>query len=73
MSLDNNHDNWMDFMNLRKVTKVTEDWNKLRGLLNVKFNEKSGWFRFGGVKNGMFVLLDRKGEEFRTNQIFVSC
>ena len=48
-----------------------EQWKKLVDVINVKFNEKSGWFLFKGVENGMFVLAQRNGETFRTNQIFV--
>lgn len=50
-----------------------EQWENLINCLNVKFNEHSGWFTFKGVENGMFVLAQRNGETFRTNQIFVSC
>lgn len=56
---------------LKKVTKVTEQWNALKDAINVKFSEKSGWFLFKGIENGMFVLAQRNGETFRTNQIFV--
>lgn len=56
---------------LKKVTKVTEQWNALKDEINVKFSEKSGWYLFKGVENGMFVLAQRNGETFRTNQIFV--
>ena len=58
---------------LKKVTKIDPKWNNLKGQLNVKFSEKSGWYLFNGVSEDgkMFCLLDRKGEEFRTNQIFV--
>ena len=56
---------------LKKVTKVTEQWNALKDAINVKFSEKSGWYTFKGVKNGMFVLAQRNGETFRANQIFV--
>lgn len=48
-----------------------EQWKKLVDVINVKFTEKSGWFLFKGVENGMFVLAQRNGETFRTNQIFV--
>ena len=48
-----------------------EQWKKLVDVINVKFSEKSGWFLFKGVENGMFVLAQRNGETFRTNQIFV--
>lgn len=61
-------------MGLRKITNASDQgWNKLKNMLNVKFNKKSGWYKFRGVRNGMFVLLDRKGEEFLSNQIFVTC
>ena len=56
---------------LKKVTKVTEKWNEFKDMINVKFSEHSGWFLFKGVENGMFVLAQRNGETFRTNQIFV--
>lgn len=56
---------------LKKVTKVTEQWNALKDAINVKFSEKSGWYTFKGVENGMFVIAQRNGETFRTNQIFV--
>lgn len=56
---------------LKKVTKVTEQWNALKDIINVKFSEKSGWYTFKGVENNMFVLAQRNGETFRTNQIFV--
>lgn len=56
---------------LKKVTKVTEQWNALKNAINVKFSEKSGWYTLKGVENGMFVLAQRNGETFRTNQIFV--
>lgn len=56
---------------LKKVTKVTEQWNNLKDVISVKFSEKSGWFLFKGVENGMFVLAQRNGETFRSNQIFV--
>lgn len=56
---------------LKKVTKVTEQWNSLKDIINVKFSEKSGWYTFKGVENNMFVLAQRNGETFRTNQIFV--
>jgi len=55
---------------LKKVTKVTEQWNALKDAINVKFSEHSGWYTFKGVENGMFVLAQRNGETFRTNQIF---
>ena len=48
-----------------------EQWKKLVDVINVKFTEKSGWFLFKGVENGMFVLAQRNGETFRTNQMFV--
>lgn len=48
-----------------------EQWKKLVDVINVKFSEKSGWFLFKGVENNMFVLAQRNGETFRTNQIFV--
>ena len=57
--------------NLRKITKVTPEWDNLKSVINVKFNEHSGWYQFGGVKENMFVLVDRKGEEFRSNIIYV--
>lgn len=56
---------------LKKVTKVTEQWNALKDAIKVKFSEYSGWYTFKGVENGMFVLAQRNGETFRTNQIFV--
>lgn len=56
---------------LKKVTKVTEQWNNLKDMINVKFSEHSGWFLFKGIENNMFVLAQRNGETFRTNQIFV--
>lgn len=56
---------------LKKVTKVTEQWNALKDIINVKFSEHSGWYMFKGVENGMFVLAQRNGETFRSNQIFV--
>ena len=58
---------------LKKVTKVTEQWNALKNVINVKFSEHSGWYMFKGVENNMFVLAQRNGETFRTNQIFVRC
>lgn len=48
-----------------------EQWKKLVDVINVKFSEKSSWFLFKGVENNMFVLAQRNGETFRTNQIFV--
>ena len=48
-----------------------EQWKKLVDAINVKFSENSGWFLFKGVENNMFVLAQRNGETFRTNQIFV--
>lgn len=56
---------------LKKVTKVTEQWNSLKDIIKVKFSEKSSWYTFKGVENNMFVLAQRNGETFRTNQIFV--
>lgn len=56
---------------LKKVTKVTEQWNAFKNVINVKFSEHSGWYTFKGVENNMFVLAQRNGETFRTNQIFV--
>lgn len=56
---------------LKKVTKVTEQWKALKDAIDVKFSEKSGWYTFKGVENGMFVLAQRNGETFRTNQIFI--
>lgn len=58
---------------LKKVTKVTEQWNALKDAINVKFNERSGWYLFKGIENGMFVVAQRNGETFRTNQILVRC
>ena len=55
----------------KKVTKVTEQWNVLKDTINVKIAEHSGWYRFKGVENGMFVLAQRNGETFRINQILV--
>lgn len=48
-----------------------EQWKKLVDAISVKFSEKSGWYTFKGVENGMFVIAQRNGETFRTNQIFV--
>lgn len=56
---------------LKKITKISSDWNSLKGIIKVKFTEHSGWYQFGGVKENMFVLVDSKGEEFRSNQIYV--
>lgn len=56
---------------LKKVTKVTEQWNALKNVIKAKFSEHSGWYMFKGVENNMFVLAQRNGETFRTNQIFV--
>ncbi len=50
-----------------------DQWKKLVDVINVKFSEHSGWFLFKGVENGMFVLAQRNGETFRSNQIFVRC
>lgn len=48
-----------------------DQWKKLVDVISVKFSEKSGWYTFKGVENGMFVVAQRNGETFRTNQIFV--
>lgn len=48
-----------------------EQWNKLANVINVKFSEKSGWYTFKGVRDGMFVLGQRNGEVFSTNTIYV--
>jgi len=48
-----------------------EQWKKLVDVISVKFSENSGWYTFKGVENGMFVVAQRNGETFRTNQIFV--
>lgn len=56
---------------LKKITKISPEWDSLKGVIDVKFAEHSSWYQFGGVKENMFVLIDRKGEEFRSNQIYV--
>lgn len=48
-----------------------DQWKNLVDVINVKFSEKSSWYTFKGVENGMFVIAQRNGETFRTNQIFV--
>ena len=57
----------------KKVTKVTEQYNALKDAIDVKYSEHSDWYKFKGVKDGMFVLAERNGETFRTNQILVGC
>ena len=59
---------------LKKVTKVTPQWNAVKGVINVKFSPNSGWFKFGGVNESgdMFILIDRKGEQMFSNVIYVA-
>ena len=29
---------------LKKITKISSDWNNLKGVISVKFTEHSGWY-----------------------------
>lgn len=41
-----------------------EQWKKPADVINVKISEHSGWYRFKGVENGMFVPGQRNGRHF---------
>lgn len=56
---------------LIKVTDTTADLSNLIGML-VKYAEHSGWYKFGGVANDLFIILDRNGNELiKTNVIYI--
>ena len=59
------------FEKIRASETNLEQWKRMADIINVKFSEKSGWYKFKGVENGMFVLAQRNGETFRINQIIV--